>query len=138
MSPLGDAHAAPHGHSHLHEHEHGHDPDHDHWHDHVHPHSHEHGHPHEHRHDHAPRPFGPGSVIDLERHLLAKNDKLAERNRGWFSGRDMLALNLVSSPGAGKTSLLERLLRDLRDEIPMSVIEGDQETLNDAERIRAT
>jgi hydrogenase nickel incorporation protein HypB len=78
------------------------------------------------------------SVIALERHLLAKNDKLAERNRGWFSGRDILALNLVSSPGAGKTSLLERLLSDLRTEIPMSVIEGDQETLNDAERIRAT
>jgi hydrogenase nickel incorporation protein HypB len=74
----------------------------------------------------------------LERHLLAKNDKLAERNRGWFSGRGILALNLVSSPGAGKTSLLERLLGDLRGEVPMSVIEGDQETLNDAERIRAT
>jgi hydrogenase nickel incorporation protein HypB len=73
----------------------------------------------------------------LERHLLAKNDKLAARNRGWFSGRGILALNLVSSPGAGKTSLLERLLGDLRGEIPMSVIEGDQETLNDAERIRA-
>lgn len=78
------------------------------------------------------------SVVVLERHLLAKNDKLAERNRGWFSGRGILALNLVSSPGAGKTSLLERLLGDLRGEIPLSVIEGDQETLNDAERIRAT
>lgn len=74
----------------------------------------------------------------LERQLLAKNDKLAERNRGWFSGRGILALNLVSSPGAGKTSLLERLLSDLRAEIAMSVIEGDQETLNDAERIRST
>ena len=80
----------------------------------------------------------PASVIALERHLLAKNDKLAERNRGWLAGRGILALNLMSSPGAGKTTLLERLLRDLRGELGISVVEGDQETLNDAERIRAT
>jgi hydrogenase nickel incorporation protein HypB len=60
------------------------------------------------------------------------------RNRGWFEGRNILALNLVSSPGAGKTTLLERTLRELRGEIPISVVEGEQETLLDAERIRAT
>ncbi|MGS0758899.1 GTP-binding protein, partial [Roseateles sp. GG27B] len=57
---------------------------------------------------------------------------------GWFAGRDILALNLVSSPGSGKTSLLERTILDLGRELSISVVEGDQATLNDAERIRAT
>jgi hydrogenase nickel incorporation protein HypB len=131
---MSQGHAHAHGHVHAEGHWHDHDHEHDHDHSDEHSHSHAHGHDHSHDHDHLPVP----SVIALERHLLAKNDKLAERNRGWFSGRGILALNLVSSPGAGKTSLLERLLGDLRGEIPMSVIEGDQETLNDAERIRAT
>ena len=76
-------------------------------------------------------------TVDLERAILAKNDRLAERNRAWFEGREILALNLVSSPGAGKTSLLERTIRDLKDEMAISVIEGDQQTLNDALRIKA-
>lgn len=63
---------------------------------------------------------------------------LAERNRGWLTGRGILALNLVSSPGSGKTTLLERTVLDLKDEFEIGVIEGDQETVNDAERIRAT
>jgi hydrogenase nickel incorporation protein HypB len=75
--------------------------------------------------------------IDLERAILAKNDAIADRNRAWFDGREILALNLVSSPAAGKTSLLERTIRDLGAEMPMFVIEGDQQTLNDAERIKA-
>jgi hydrogenase nickel incorporation protein HypB len=118
-----------HGHGHAHEHEHGH----------AHEHEHEHGEGgrHHHHHEHH-RGNAPPTVIALEQRLLAKNDKLAERNRGWLSGRGILALNLMSSPGAGKTSLLERLLRDLSGELTMSVVEGDQETLNDAERIRAT
>ena len=78
-----------------------------------------------------------GETVDLERAVLAKNDRLAERNRAWFEGREILALNLVSSPGAGKTSLLERTIRDLKDEMPISVIEGDQQTLHDALRIKA-
>jgi len=77
-------------------------------------------------------------MVDLELDVLAKNDLLAARNRRWFEGRGILALNLMSSPGAGKTSLLERTIRDLSAELAMSVIEGDQETLLDAERIRAT
>lgn len=76
-------------------------------------------------------------TVDLERAILDKNDRLAERNRAWFEGREILALNLVSSPGAGKTTLLERTIRDLKDEIAINVIEGDQQTLNDAERIKA-
>jgi hydrogenase nickel incorporation protein HypB len=74
----------------------------------------------------------------LEQELLAKNRLLAERNRGWLAGRDILALNLISSPGAGKTTLLERTIRDLGGELPISVIEGDQATLHDAERIQRT
>jgi hydrogenase nickel incorporation protein HypB len=103
--------------------------DHGHSHDHPHDHGHSHDHPHIHRH---------GTIITLEQEVLARNDKLAERVRGWLAGRGILALNLVSSPGAGKTTLLERTIRDLGREIPMSVIEGDQQTLHDAERIRAT
>jgi hydrogenase nickel incorporation protein HypB len=74
----------------------------------------------------------------LEQEVLAKNNLLAERNRGWLAGRNILALNLVSSPGAGKTTLLERTIRDLGGELALSVIEGDQQTLNDARRIQAT
>lgn len=76
-------------------------------------------------------------MVELETQILAKNDALAARNRGWFAGREILALNLVSSPGSGKTTLLERTIRDLKDKMPISVIEGDQATANDGERIRA-
>lgn len=76
-------------------------------------------------------------MVELETRLLAKNDKRAAHNRGWFEGREILAINLVSSPGAGKTTLLERTIRDLKDEVPIFVIEGDQATANDGERIRA-
>lgn len=74
----------------------------------------------------------------LEAALLGKNQLLAERNRGWLAGRGVLALNLMSSPGSGKTSLLERSIADLRGELAVSVVEGDQATANDAERIRAS
>ena len=70
--------------------------------------------------------------------ILSQNNRLAERNRGWFEARDILALNLVSSPGSGKTTLLERTITDLKGERPITVIEGDQQTLNDADRIAAT
>jgi hydrogenase nickel incorporation protein HypB len=76
-------------------------------------------------------------VVALEARILAKNDAEAARNRAWFSGREILALNLVSSPGAGKTTLLERTILDLKDELPIYVLEGDQATVNDGERIRA-
>ncbi len=79
-----------------------------------------------------------GTTVTLEADVLAKNNRLAERNRGWFEDRNILALNLVSSPGAGKTTLLERTLTDLASELRMSVVEGDQATARDAERIRAT
>jgi hydrogenase nickel incorporation protein HypB len=100
-----------------------------------HPHEHDAGDGHTHTHTHT---HEHGTTIAFEQAILARNDRLAMRNRGWFEGRNILALNLVSSPGAGKTTLLERTLRELRGEIPISVVEGDQETLLDAERIRAT
>ena len=70
--------------------------------------------------------------------LLDKNQRIAERNRAGFAQNRVVALNLMSSPGSGKTTLLVRTLQDLAGTIPMSVIEGDQETSADAERIRAT
>lgn len=86
-------------------------------------------------HTHAKR---YGTKIEMEQAVLAKNDHQAALNRDWFRARNILALNLVSSPGSGKTTLLERTLRDIGHELAASVIEGDQETANDAERIRAT
>ena len=106
---------------------------------HAHPHDHESGHAHVHTHGRTQlvdaRPAG--RTVLLEQGVLAKNNLLAERNRDWLEGRGILALNLTSSPGAGKTTLLERTIRDLGARLPLSVIEGDQETTRDAERIRA-
>ncbi len=79
-----------------------------------------------------------GHTIELEHKILAKNDLIAAQNRGWLKGCNILALNLVSSPGSGKTTLLTRTITDLQQQVPISVIEGDQETANDAERIQAT
>jgi hydrogenase nickel incorporation protein HypB len=97
-------------------------------------HSHSHG-DHDHVHEHQNR--APDAVVELEARILAKNDASAAKNRAWFAGREILALNLVSSPGAGKTTLLERTIRDLKVELKLYVIEGDQATVNDGERIRA-
>ena len=109
--------------------------DHDHHHDHHH---HEHDHHHTHEGDDKPHVHGPnGEIISLEQAVLSKNDQIAERNRGWFEGRGVLALNLVSSPGAGKTTLLERTIREIGQSRPVYVIEGDQMTTNDADRVRA-
>ncbi len=105
-------------------------------HDDSHAHSHEH-----HDHDHGSHPHhhgADGKIIPLEQAVLAKNDLLAAQNRAWFAGREILALNLVSSPGSGKTSLLERSIRDLQSEMQFFVVEGDQATSHDGARIRAT
>jgi hydrogenase nickel incorporation protein HypB len=78
-----------------------------------------------------------GKEIAVEQDILSKNNLLAERNRGYFEAKNILALNLVSSPGSGKTSLLEKTIKDLGKEIKFFVIEGDQQTMNDANRIDA-
>lgn len=114
-------------------HEHEHDPGHHHDHDHSHEH-HDHDHGHEHHHHH---PEDHGGVIHLEQDVLAKNNRLAEQNRGWLEGRGAIAVNIMSSPGAGKTTLLERTIREVGSPLNICVIEGDQETLRDSERIRS-
>lgn len=117
-------HGHEHGHSHGHEHGHHH-----HHHGNGHSHSHEHGH---HHHDHS------RTVIELEQDILQENNLLAERNRGYLEAKNVLAFNLVSSPGSGKTALLERTLQALLPDTPCYVVEGDQQTSNDADRIAAT
>ncbi len=108
LDPATDGEVASHGHSHS-------------------------AHHHTHSHDHA-----HGKTIQVEEDVLAKNNLLAQRNRGWFEGREILALNLVSSPGSGKTTLLEQTIREFSDKLPVQVIEGDQETTRDAQRIQST
>jgi len=108
---------------------------HDHHHDPGQPHNH-HDHNHHHHHDH--HDHGPSRTLQIELDILQQNNMLAQRNRGWFEAKNILVLNLVSSPGSGKTTLLERTITALKDEISVSVIEGDQQTLNDANRIAAT
>ena len=94
---------------------------------HEHHHAHEH-HNHSHSHSHSHQ-------IDIETDVLLKNNLTAERNRGYFEAKNIFALNMMSSPGSGKTTLLERTVKDLKDKIPLYIIEGDQQTMNDAERI---
>lgn len=96
---------------------------------------HEHAHDHAYEHEHHTK---ESRVITLEQDILHKNQLMAERNRGFFEARDITALNLVSSPGSGKTTLLERTLTDLHPNTPCFVIEGDQQTSCDADRIKAT
>lgn len=104
-----------------------HDDDHDHSHDH-----HHHSQDHDHSHSHGK------TVVDIEKDVLHQNNLLAARNRGYFDAKNILALNLVSSPGSGKTTLLEKTLNDLKGQIEFAVVEGDQQTTNDADRIQAT
>jgi hydrogenase nickel incorporation protein HypB len=111
--------------------------------DHVHLHVHDHDHAHGHDHDHGQDPdlhhdATHSRIVRVERDILEKNDRLASENRRLFAASRTLALNLVSSPGAGKTSLLVRTLGDLRGKMPLAVIEGDQQTRLDADRIQAT
>lgn len=133
------------GHTHTHDTKHGH-------HDHGHGHAHSHEHDHEHHHDHAgeTHDYGQGPahahapgmsqarMVQIEQDILSKNDQYAAANRNWFAEHGILALNLVSSPGSGKTTLLTRTINDLKSELELAVIEGDQQTANDADRIRET
>jgi hydrogenase nickel incorporation protein HypB len=115
----------------------------------AHNHDHSHGHAHEDAqhnihdygqgaaHAHAPG-LSQARMVQIEQDILSKNDQYAGDNRKHFAAHGILALNLVSSPGSGKTTLLTRTLTDLNGEIAFSVIEGDQQTANDADRIRET
>ena len=93
--------------------------------------NHTHNHDHKHHHDNS-------RTISVGESLLAKNDRLAAGNRKMFNDAGLLTLNLVSSPGSGKTTLLEKTLSDLKESFSFAVLEGDQQTANDADRIAAT
>lgn len=95
----------------------------------IHSHTHEHG---DHHHSHNSK-----KVLQVETDILSKNNLLAERNRGFFEAKNIKAFNLVSSPGSGKTTLLERLIKELKSAKKIYVIEGDQQTSNDAKRIES-
>ncbi len=124
-----------------------------------------HSHAHDGEHAHGPAPYGnakwhrhqpgaaaahgglgavhadgtsPARIVAIERDILAKNDAFARENRQRFADRGLFALNLVSSPGSGKTSLLVRTIAELKGRVAAAVIEGDQQTARDADRIRAT
>ncbi len=138
------------------EHEHAHAHAHDHHHSHDHEHAHDHGHDHDHAAAFTPvidkdnMHYGMGEagthapgltqkrMVQIEMGVLDKNNQIAVHNREHLQEQGILALNLVSSPGSGKTTLLTRTLNYLKDKVPCAVIEGDQQTTNDAERIRAT
>ncbi len=77
-------------------------------------------------------------LLKIEQDILTKNNRYASQNRDYFKKHNIFTLNFVSSPGAGKTSLLVKTIQDLPDQIAVAVIEGDQQTEHDAERIRAT
>jgi len=104
-------------------------------------HQHGHEHPHDHPHPHQdPYPVPPGPerrTVPVQEGILAKNDRLAERNRGYFLAKGVFVLNLLSSPGSGKTSLIERMAADLGRRLRLGVVVGDLATDNDARRLQA-
>ncbi len=146
---------------HEHPHDHSHDHAHEHTHEHVHAdgtvHSHAH---HDHEHEHGPGPhfhehkgalhygLGPAHahapgltqerMVRIEQDILGKNNAYAAGNRKHFAEHGIFAVNLVSSPGSGKTTLLVKSIEMLSDKARVAVVEGDQQTSNDADRIRAT
>ncbi|MDO8608081.1 MAG: hydrogenase nickel incorporation protein HypB [Phaeospirillum sp.] len=118
---------------------------------HSHDHGHSHGHGHSHDHDHGDHiHYGQGiagvhvpglsqsRIVQIEQDILGHNNDFAGRNRAWLAARGVFALNLVSSPGSGKTTLLCKTAEALKSRFPLAVIEGDQQTSFDADRIRAT
>lgn len=115
-----------HGHSHGHDHDHGGD----------YPHTHDGSHPHTHDDEGRVTPLAPTRTVSLEQRLLSRNDECAARNRAWLAEHGILALNLISAPGTGKTLLLERTLERLRGRIPCAVITGDLQTDRDAQRLQ--
>lgn len=124
-----------HDHPHDHDHSHPHDHDHDHSHSHPHEHDHDHGHSHEHHHEISDE---PSRTVEIHRSILEKNNRQAERNRGFFHARGLLVLNVLSSPGSGKTALIRETIRALGTRLKTAVIVGDLETDNDARRLRET
>ena len=100
-------------------------------------HAHHHHHTHDHEHEHHHEEISTERLIKVEQDLLNKNDRFAAQNRAYFQQHGIFTLNLVSSPGAGKTTLLVSTIRALKDHCSIAVIEGDQQTSHDADRIQA-
>jgi len=108
-----------------------------HHHDHDHEHGHDHGHHHRHSHTHSHETsVGEHRTLEVRRAILDKNDRLAERNRGFFHAHGLLVLNVLSSPGSGKTTFIRETIRSLGKKLKTGVIVGDLATDNDAERLR--
>ncbi|MCG8512117.1 MAG: hydrogenase nickel incorporation protein HypB [Rhodospirillales bacterium] len=113
-------------------------------HHHSHDHDHDHGHGHDHAHDHGASAMGivhdpdmsPGRIVQIEQDILSINNRHADANRRYMRERGIFAVNFVSSPGSGKTTLLVRTISDLKEKFPFTVVEGDQQTEFDADRIR--
>ena len=128
------------GHAHDHDHDHEHGPGHHHGHDHPHPHTHPHTHTHSHDepdHEHEAAAGGEQRrTVEVRRAILDLNDRLAERNRGFFRARGLLVLNFLSSPGSGKTTCIGESVRKLAPDLKTGVIVGDLATDNDAQRLR--
>jgi len=136
----------------AHEHEHGPGHAHEHVHDHDHGpgphHGHSHEAPHSHSHSHSEEGADPNSAraetaearrtVEVRRAILDNNDRLAERNRGFFRARGLLVLNVLSAPGSGKTTFLQETVRTLAPQLKAGVIVGDLATDNDARRLRET
>jgi len=100
---------------------------------------HDHGHDHAHGHDHhhhEPDHGHGGKTVTLQRSLLEKNDRLAEQNRGFFRAKKLLVLNVVSSPGSGKTTFIRETAAKLAGQLRVGVIVGDLATDNDAAKLR--
>ncbi|HEY5913437.1 MAG TPA: hydrogenase nickel incorporation protein HypB [Verrucomicrobiae bacterium] len=133
-NPVGIS--AHHEHSHSEGQQHDHVHPHDHGHHHEHGHEQEHDHVHTHSHTHEHETDATRRTIEVRQAILAKNDRLAERNRGFFHARGLLVLNVLSSPGSGKTTFLQETLKSLRPNLKAGVIVGDLATDNDARRLR--
>ncbi|MFD2173761.1 hydrogenase nickel incorporation protein HypB [Rhodobacter lacus] len=150
----GTSHNHPHSHRHSHSTGHGAEAEAEHPHGHGHDHDHAHGHDHAHHHAHGAAcghdlHLGHGlagtevpgmsqaRLVEIETDILSKNNAYAARNRKFLAQKGIFATNLVSSPGSGKTTLLVKTIEMLGG-APLGVIEGDQQTTNDADRIRAT
>jgi hydrogenase nickel incorporation protein HypB len=114
------SHSHSHSHSHPHEHSHDHDP----------------GHGDEHGHESAHEQAPASQTIEVHQAILSKNDRLAERNRGFFKAKGLLVLNVVSAPGSGKTTFIQKTASALGSKLRVGVIVGDLATDNDAARLR--
>jgi hydrogenase nickel incorporation protein HypB len=104
-----------------------------------HHHDHDHDHAHDHNHDASDHEHLPdGRVIKVQKDILGENNRIAERNRGYLDALESCCYNIVGSPGSGKTTLLEETCRQLHKDQEIYVIEGDQQSSLDADKIRAT